>query len=289
MHISFVILHYLTIEDTIQCIESIKNNIDYNDYSIVIVDNGSKNNTGKMLKDKYEKEKNIKVILSDVNLGFARGNNIGFKYAKNEFNADFIALINNDTIIEQKDFCKNIIKEYNSTGFDIAGPKITSLVDNQLQNPIPIQFYSIKDVRKKIMKFNILLVLNYIGADTTLQKIKTKIKKESNIVDRNNLKDYQLHGSALLFSINYIKNYEGLCSDTFMYCEEDILKYISVRDNLDMRYLPSIEIYHKEDSATNEVFKKNILKRRFYYKHSIKSCKALICLIKKEQKYAYNK
>lgn len=274
MHISFVILHYLTIDDTINCIESIQSKIDYNNYSIIIVDNGSKNNTGEVLADKYKNKNNVKVILNDANLGFAKGNNIGFQYAKYELNADFIVMINNDTIIDQKEFCNQILYEYNNTKFDIAGPKIISLVDNQLQNPIHIQFKNITDIKKKLMKFNILLTLNYIGADNTLQLIKNKIKKNNNNNEKK-LDDYQLHGSALIFSKNYINNYDGLYSETFMYCEEDILKYISVRDNLLMVYLPSIEIYHKEDSATDEVFKKDIIKRRFYYRNSIKSCKIL--------------
>ncbi|WP_304969435.1 glycosyltransferase family 2 protein [Romboutsia ilealis] len=281
MHISFVILHYLTIEDTIQCIESIQNNIDYDDYSIVIVDNGSKNNTGKILADKYDKVSNIKVILNDINLGFAKGNNIGFQYAKDNLNPDFIVMINNDTIIKQKEFCNQIIKEYNNIKFDIAGPKIISLIDNQLQNPIPVQFKNKEDIKRKLIKFKVLLMLNYIGADTILQTIKRKIKKNISMIDRSNLVDYQLHGSCLIFSKNYVKNYEGLYPETFMYCEEDILKYISIKDNLFMTYLPSIEIYHKEDSATDEVFKKDILKRRFYYRHSIKSCIVLKNMMKK--------
>lgn len=284
MHISFVILHYLTIDDTTNCIESIQNKIDYNNYSIIIVDNGSKNNTGEVLADKYKNKNNIKVILNDVNLGFAKGNNIGFQYAKYELNADFIVMINNDTIIEQKEFCNQILHEYNNTKFDIAGPKIISLIDNQLQNPIRIQFKNITDIKKKLTKFNILLTLNYIGADNTLQLIKNKIKKNSNNNNEKDLDDYQLHGSALIFSKNYINNYDGLYSETFMYCEEDILKYISVRDRLLMVYLPSIEIYHKEDSATDEVFKKDIIKRRFYYRNSIKSCKILKTLFQSNSK-----
>lgn len=285
MHISFVILHYLTIEDTIQCVESIQNNVDYENYSIVIVDNGSKNNTGKMLEDKYDNISNIKVILNNINLGFAKGNNIGFQYAKYNLNPDFIVMINNDTIIEQKEFCNQIIKEYNNIKFDIAGPKIISLIDSQLQNPIPVQFKNKEDIKKKLIKLKILLMLNYIGADTILQTIKTKIKKNISMIDRNNLVDYQLHGSCLIFSKNYVNNYEGLYSETFMYCEEDILKYISIKDNLSMMYLPNIEIYHKEDSATDEVFKKDILKRRFYYRHSINSCIVLRKMMKETRTY----
>ncbi|MCU9807033.1 glycosyltransferase [Paraclostridium sp. AKS46] len=277
MHVVFVILHYLTIDDTIECVESINNNIVYDNYSIVIVDNGSKNNTGEILLKTYENKKNIKVILNKENIGFAKGNNIGFRYAKHKLKADFIVMINNDTVINQKEFCKNIIELHSTNKFDIAGPKIISLVDNEMQNPVPVQFKSIKDVKIKIKKFYILLFLNYLKLDGILQYIKNKAIKKNDTP--HEFLDFQLHGSCLIFSKKYINMYQGLNPNTFMYCEEDILKYISLRDRLKMTYSDSIEIYHKEDSATDEVFKKDRLKRRFYYKNSIDSCKVLIDLM----------
>lgn len=273
MHISFVILHYMTIEDTIQCIESIKNNVVYRDYSIILVDNASPNNTGEELKKIYKDDKDITVLINKENLGFAKGNNVGFKYAKYQNKADFIIMINNDTIINQKEFCINIIDEYNCNGYDVAGPNIISLIDNQHQNPVPVQMSTVSDVKHRILKFYILLFLNYIKCDSIIQKIMLKIKRDKKV--NKVMNDYQLHGSCLIFSKKYIEMFEGLYSETFMYCEEDILKYICSIENLVMKYLPNIEIYHKEDSSTNEVFKKDILKRRFYYKNSIESCKKL--------------
>ena len=79
---SFVILHYISITDTIECIESILKNINYLKYYIIVVDNGSKNNSGNILKEKYKNNSNVKVILNENNLGFARGNNVGYKLAK---------------------------------------------------------------------------------------------------------------------------------------------------------------------------------------------------------------
>ena len=69
---AFVILHYLTIDDTIACIDSIINNIEYDKYTIVVVDNGSENNTGKLLKNKYSGSKKIRILLNVENLGFAK-------------------------------------------------------------------------------------------------------------------------------------------------------------------------------------------------------------------------
>ena len=52
----FIILHYNqnTIKDTIECVESIKNNIYFKDkYKIIIVENGSKDNSVKLLRNKF--------------------------------------------------------------------------------------------------------------------------------------------------------------------------------------------------------------------------------------------
>ena len=53
MHYAFVILHYLTYKDTVECVESILENITNAEYSIIIVDNGSNNESGDQLQKKY--------------------------------------------------------------------------------------------------------------------------------------------------------------------------------------------------------------------------------------------
>ncbi len=282
MHISFVILHYMTIEDTRQCIESIKNNVEYRDYSIVLVDNASPNNTGEELKKIYKDDINIEVLINKENLGFAKGNNVGFKYAKENNNTDFIVMINNDTIIEQHDFCDRLVEHYKKDKFSIAGPNIISLIDNKRQNPTPKIFYTKQQVYKMKNKFKLLLILNFIGIDNIFEKILQHIKGKNEECEIN-IREFQLHGSCLFFSPDYISKYNGLYDKTFMYIEECILKYISDRDNLIMKYYDDIEIYHKEDSSTNAYMGKGYKKRRFYYKHSIDSCNALIGLMNGEE------
>lgn len=282
MKISFVILHYLTINDTIECVNSIEH-INYHDIEIIIVDNGSPNETGSQIDELYSKNEKIHVILNKKNIGFAKGNNIGFQFAKYQLDTDFVILINNDTIIKQVDFCKELIDIYKKSNFDICGPNIISLVDQEKQNPVPVIFKNVYQVKKRIIKLQVLLFLNTYNLDKIVSETSKKIykfkrKKENSSLE--NCDDFQLHGSCLIFSKKYIEQYDGLHDSTFMYFEEDILKFISVRDNLNMVYSDSLTIYHKEDSATNEFFKKEKTKRRFYYTNSIQSCKQLIMLYK---------
>lgn len=282
IHISFVILHYITIEDTIECITSIENNIKYKDKSIIVVDNGSPNGTGDKLLEKYKDNDTVHIIISKENLGFAKGNNLGFKYAKHNKKADFIVMINNDTYINQENFCYSIINEYEREKFHICGPNIISLVDNQKQNPIPRLFNNIQEVKNKVSRFKILMSLSYISGDVIMLKIvefKNRLKKNNNHKEERN--DYKLHGSCMIFSPIFIDKYEGLYDKTFMYGEEDILRYIADRDGLNMFYSENMTIYHKEDSATNASLNKGGKKRRFYYKNSIDSCNELINLMDK--------
>ena len=283
MKVVFVILHYITIDDTTQCIESILENVEYNNYSIVIVDNGSKNNTGNELKEQYRDNKKVTIIINDENVGFAKGNNIGFRYAKNQLNADFIILLNNDTVITQHEFIINLIESYKKNNFYICGPNIVSRVDKSKQNPIKKEFYSIKDVKKRIIKLYLLKILSIFNIDEKGQKLYFKIKKRKVIdksVDKD--KDFKLHGCCLVFSKLYINKYEGLYDETFMYGEEDILKYISERDSLKMIYEKSINIFHKECSSTYAYLKEPLMKRRFYYSNSINSYKELLQLMKSD-------
>ena len=122
--IGFVILHYNAIKETVDCVNSIINNIDTDDYFIIIVDNKSPNYTGETLKEKYGKSEKVKVILNKENLGFACGNNVGYQYAVQELKCSFVCILNNDTLLVQRDFFEIVKKEYAYSGFGILGPKI---------------------------------------------------------------------------------------------------------------------------------------------------------------------
>ena len=78
--IGFVILHYMALEDTVNCVESILNNVPLS--NIVIVDNASTNKSGMKLAEMYKDNQLISVLLLEENLGFAKGNNKGIEFFK---------------------------------------------------------------------------------------------------------------------------------------------------------------------------------------------------------------
>lgn len=281
MKISFLILHYKNINETIECVESILKNIKYKEYNIVIVDNGSNNGTGQEIEEKYKKVEKIKVILNKENLGFARGNNIGFKYAKYNLKTDFIVMINSDTIINQSDFCEKIIENYNKSKYHIAGIDVI-LEDGSHVNPIKTTCRNIKDLKKIIkLKRRQIVICKY--KMEVLNLIFSKIRKKINRKKYSNDDKFQIHGSAMIFSPIFIKDYDGLFEGTFLYFEETILRYICDRDNLNMVYLPDIQIVHKESKTTKNIYKHISKRHMFYYKNSLNSCISLLNLINEDK------
>ena len=98
----FVILHYKTIEDTDKCIQSILQLNESLRTRIVVLDNGSNNGSGEMLQKKYAAYDNIKIVISDHNLGFSNGNNYAYSIAKTEYDPNFMIVCNSDIIFAQR-------------------------------------------------------------------------------------------------------------------------------------------------------------------------------------------
>lgn len=286
--IGFVILHYYTQKDTISCVESIQTKMKKENYEIVIIDNGSKNESGKLLKEKYENEDKIHVLIQKENLGFAKGNNIGFKYAKEQLKCNYIVLLNNDTCILQEEFFNLIKEEYNKSGFAVLGPKIY-LLKNQI-NPVNLNSLSIQRIKKELRSDSLNLFFSYIGLyqlyTNTKKWIKKLLKKNivQNLADVNTYyKNIILHGCCLIFSPIYIEKFNGLDERTFLYHEEELLFYRLQKNKMISVYNPKIEIFHAEDSATNAITVTDRKKRIFVYKNKIKSGKILYYELKRGQ------
>ena len=263
MNIYFVILHYNEIVDTQNCIESIQKNliIDKQDnINIIVIDNCSPNKTGEQLFEMYSNvdDNNIKVILNKKNMGFSAGNNVGYRYAK-ENGADFIVMINNDTLIMQPDFIKNFKDEYEKHKYAVLGPKIVDKSGNVfvVRNVEP----TIKYIKKRIFGYKREKILVALGLDYLFNKVRNIIKYSINKTEKDNNIAYNynfnilLSGCCWIFSKEYINRFDGLDEKTFMYCEEEFLYYKLKNNNLLSIYSPKIEIIHLECGATNKIEK----------------------------------
>lgn len=82
-------------DETLECLASLKK-LDYPNYAIVVVDNGSIDGSASAIRAQFPE---VIMIENRENLGYASGFNRGLQYAY-EQGADYFLILNNDTIVD---------------------------------------------------------------------------------------------------------------------------------------------------------------------------------------------
>lgn len=292
--VAFVILHYQAIEMTKKCVDNLYRTFDMSENFIVIVDNASPNNSGKELLEIYSDSKNIKIIISSENLGFAKGNNLGFSFIKENYNFDFLIIMNNDILINQKDFIEKIYKLYEQKQFDILGPDIYNPNLNYHQNPLrlnPLSTTELLDKKEALQKQFKFYYFFKFKRNLGLLKRKffaKKTQQTKRTFKYDNSKTYispVLHGACLIFSKAFCKKRKyAFYPETFMFWEEDVLDYECRINNFSTIYSPEINVIHLEDVSTNTLFSNESKKELWKLKEMLNSISIFIDYKKKSQK-----
>lgn len=103
MELSAIIVNWNTKKLLSDCLESIFKFTKDVSFEVIVVDNGSGDGSGAIVKKNFPQ---VKLILNKENLGFAKANNQGIKIAKGEY----ILLLNSDTYLIENSFKKLIDK-----------------------------------------------------------------------------------------------------------------------------------------------------------------------------------
>jgi GT2 family glycosyltransferase len=122
--ISIIIVNYNGRKWLKNCLESIESQ-SYIHFEIIFVDNNSTDDSVPFVKKNFPK---VQIVKLTKNIGFAGGNNEGYKKAKGEY----LLLLNNDTKVE-RDFLRNFIKAFDEIPYlGIAQSKIILMDKPQL-------------------------------------------------------------------------------------------------------------------------------------------------------------
>jgi len=118
-----VILNWNGIRETLSCLRSLER-VSFSDFDfkVVVVDNGSNDDSVKKLNQARFKF-NYELVKNHQNLGFAGGNNIGLGLALKQ-GADYVMVLNNDTLVDS-DFLNNLVTVLKSKkNAGVVSPKI---------------------------------------------------------------------------------------------------------------------------------------------------------------------
>lgn len=278
----FVVLHYLVYEMTLRCAESLL--ALPVPVRVVIVDNASPNDSGNRLREHFATFPRVTVLLNDRNEGFAKGNNVGFEFLKEHFRCRFITVLNNDVLIEDRDFAAKVEDIYRRDPFAVLGPDILNPVSGIHQNPSRLEAFSEQEVLSMMGKFQDNL------RNFHWKRFKWHVKcffhprfreKAAPVFHDKPLKGVVLHGACYVFSEDFIRSRESCFNPgTFLYFEEYILHCECIREGLVVLYDPSVQVLHMEDVSTDAAFKRPAAKEKMKMRESLHSLKVLLNLMK---------
>lgn len=296
-HISFVILHYISYSTTVACIESILQTYSVStdlQYDIIVVDNGSPNNSMAELKKHYSasNDTNLHFIQAGKNLGFAQGNNLGYLYAIHTLHSDFVIFANNDTEFHQSDYLSRLLSIYEENSHPaLIGPDIYNTEDYH-QSPYRDHIITRKEINRWIRNRGLWLTFLRIDRRIHISRhiswFRNYYEHRSSAARGNSNWDTDqnqvvLQGACIIVTPKFIRAFQeyAFFPETFMYCEEDILAYLCSKQNLGILYTPALQVLHKEAVSTRLALDSSIEKEIFLSDNIIQSLRILKKLMKK--------
>ena len=125
-----IVLNYNNESDTIECINSLDSITEF-DLEIVVVDNNSKD--AKLLNNFVSNISNAVFHQAGENRGYAAGNNVGLRFALNN-SADYIAILNNDVIVNRDSFSESISMLDNNPHAAFVSPTLLNYKSDIIQS-----------------------------------------------------------------------------------------------------------------------------------------------------------
>lgn len=248
--ISFIAVNYNSQEETDNYIRSVLS-LTKHDISIIIVVVDNSGNY--ILDDNYNHR--IRVIRPG-NVGYFAGLNVGIKFLQNAGLNLNAAVVGNNDLEFESDFLTNLI---NCLGnhFVIA-PRITNL-DGYEQNPhviIDLSKWRLRYLKIVYSHYWFWLVIprlmHYLLPRHLLRKDETQFSRPQFI--------QQGHGSCLVLTERYLKDFEYLPEETFMYGEEFFISNQLSKKGKRIYYEPALRVVHKEHSSISKGSRRSLFK-----------------------------
>ena len=254
--ISIVTVNYNQPQATLALLNSIKLYYPEANLEIILVDNGSSENKEADFKSCY---KGINFIRSEVNIGFAAGNNFGIRKAT----GDYLFLVNNDT--------------------EFTAGLIETLVDTMEKFP------EIGIISPKIKYFDQPDMIQYAGFTpmnyyTCRNHCIGKFEIDKGQYDHIVGPTGYVHGAAMMLSREALLKAGEMAENYFLYYEEmDWCERIK-KAGFEIWLNTNATIYHKESLA---VGKNSALKAYFMNRNRILFTRRNACLLQRNFFYVY--
>jgi len=234
--VSIIIVNWNGLEDTMECLGSLKD-IDYPNYEVIVVDNGSQGNEAEVLREKWGEY--VHVIECDKNYGFAGGANIGIRYALRVSKPGYILLLNNDTVVAKEFLTEMVRAAATDARIGMVGPKVCN--------------YYVRDrIDAAGGRINWRFGFGEDIGEGETDRGQFNVAQEVDFVS----------GSALLVRSAVIKEIGPLDERFFLYNEDADWCLRAKRAGYKVWFTPAGPVFHKQGASTGRVSKTTL-----YYSH----------------------
>lgn len=305
--VAIIILNWNGWADTIQCIDSI-HLLSNSDYDVILVDNHSSDSSIENIRrycegtgdkklignapihlfelfeddvDSYaldlssynhlEPCRRLILIKNNENHGYARGNNIGIRFALNALKSKYILILNNDVIIKDKEMLGKLTGAINRDSRIGAVSPILRSTAGEIQRTCTGNLPDFLDF---------IFVYTFIGQ---------RLFKESKVLKKHFNYDYPfdrprefgvLGGSCILFRSQALEGVGLFDENTFLYWEEYIIGCKFARHGWKLLLNPDTEVIHKGESCIKNMNLKSwarywSIKSELYYIENYASMNAI--------------
>lgn len=217
-NVVIIIVNWNGYKDTIECLTSLKK-LSYKNLSTIIVDNGSTD------KSVYEIETafpDINILKLSTNIGFTGGSNAGIQAAL-DMHADYIFLLNNDTLIDNKLLVDSMV-EYSEKHKDVG-----------ILSPVVLKY----------PEGTISFGGGNLDRNTGIIKLdKTNDKYISSSIESARMVNF-IYGCSLFIKVDLLKKVDGFYEPYFLTSEESELCVKALDLGYKLVLLEHLYLYHK--------------------------------------------
>ena len=293
---AIIIIDYKSAKKTIDYTEKLLHLLTDEMIKIFIVDNSCDDNNYRLLTDgmiqfkfssifdtkinrvyKSDDEK-VFCIQMKKNDGFAKGNNMGFLFAKFIWDVDFILFSNNDIILPEKFSLQKLFSPFEHDALvAVTGPRVKG-IDGRIQSPC--KYVNIYD------RWWIRQLLFPLGTLFKKTRYRLWLTSDGRIPDCREGRVYRVIGAFMLCDANKFEEAGMFDEGTFLYAEEPILAERLAGKGYYMYYCPDTEIIHEESGIIGNAYEAKTKERyrlesELYYYRNYKNISFLVSYITK--------
>lgn len=259
--LGIVVVVYKSYQDTVRFIKTEISKIS-TPFKLVIVDNGATMAESRKLAESCgaelvvnqntaDKNKDIFLISTSENLGYAKGNNLGTSFLNQHFAVDYILFSNNDIVLKDVEVCDKLIDRLDKTeNVGMVGPRV---IGSRQEDQSP--HYEIKFIR-----YFAWVILPFLKG-----KIKFLRKNRDNSpAELSEGYCYWVSGCFFMLRKKDFMDAGMFDSNTFLYGEEKILAERLLGIGKYSYYDPSVVVFHEHGNTTKKHIKNKQIEKMVF-------------------------